>query len=265
MTSRALHDRLEIPPPPPRQSVHVRRAWREFRALIADADDTERAISLMYAIGRREFERNFQRFAASSAGRALIAERPSLFAALSDRDALARMPAGSLGRAYLEYLDRNGFEPEGLLDVQSRVQARWEREEDMPPIDPVRTWYRDRTLLQHDLCHLLTEYGTDEVGEGTLLAFSLAQQPGRGLAFLTIGAALELWRTLGWRWLAYDFRAWRRGRRANALAALPWEELLPLPLTVVRRIAGVAETHEVHEQGILRGTREDMREDLRSN
>jgi ubiquinone biosynthesis protein Coq4 len=111
----------------------------------------------------------------------------------------------------------------------------------------------------HDLLHVLTDYGTDELGEGTLLAFSLAQFPGRGQAFLTIGAALELWRTLGWRWLAYDLRAWRRGRRARGLVALPWEELLPLPLAAVRRIARVAEASEVHQAGILRGSRGNVR------
>ena len=56
-----------------------------------------------------------RRFAASSNGRALLAERPSLLAALSDREVLARMPRASLGRAYLDYLDRNGFAPNGLL------------------------------------------------------------------------------------------------------------------------------------------------------
>jgi ubiquinone biosynthesis protein COQ4 len=157
--------------------VHLRRAWRELRALIADPDDTDRAVSLMYAIGRREFERNFQRFAASPGGRAMLAELPSLLAALSDRGALAHMPRSSLGRAYLDYLEHNGFAPDGLLVVQNRVQANWEREDDVAPLDPLRTWYRERTLLLHDLLHVLTEYGTDEVGEGTLLAFSLAQFP----------------------------------------------------------------------------------------
>jgi ubiquinone biosynthesis protein COQ4 len=259
MRSRARRATVDVPPPPPRQPVHLRRAWQELRALIADPDDTDRAVSLMYAIGRSEFEANFQRFAANSNGRALLEERPSLIAALSDREALARMPDATLGRAYLDYLARNGFAPDGLLAVHLRVQACWESEEGLAKLDPLRTWYRDRSIVLHDLLHVLTDYGTDELGEGTLLAFSLAQFPGRGQAFLTIGAALELWRTLGWRWLAYDLRAWRRGRRAAGLVALPWEELLPLPLAAVRRIARVAEASEVHQAGILRGSRGNVR------
>ncbi len=256
MTDRASHAPLEIPPSPPPPPMRLRRAWSDLRALLGDPDDTDRAVSLMYALGTREFERNFQRFAASANGRALLSERPSLIAALSNRDALTRMPDGSLGRAYLDYLDHNGFVSDGLLVVQNRVQASWERDEGIPPLDPMRTWFRDRTILMHDLFHVLTDYGTDGLGEGTLLAFSLAQLPGRGQAFLTIGAALEAWRTLGWRWLVYDFRAWRRGRRATWLVALPWEELLPVRVETVRRLAGVAEASEIHRGGILRGSPE---------
>jgi ubiquinone biosynthesis protein COQ4 len=230
-----------------------RRALRELRALIADPDATEHAIDLIYAFGTREFERNFQRFVASPCGRALLAERPSLLGALSDRAALGALPEASLGRAYLAYLERNGFEPDGLLRVQASVQARWEREEGFAPLDPLRAWFRDRSILVHDLFHVLTGYGTDDLGEATLLAFSLAQLGGRGQALLTVGAGLEAWRALGWRWLVYDYQAWRRGRRASWLVALPWEELLPLRVGTVRRLAGVAEASEAHPQGILRG------------
>jgi ubiquinone biosynthesis protein COQ4 len=245
---------LEIPPPPPSWKPQWRRALAELRALIADPRDTDRAIHLVYALGGGEFERNFQCFAKGPAGRALLAERPSLLSALSDREALARLPEGSLGRAYLAYVDRNGFEPDGLLEVQNRVEAQWRREAGIAPLDPLRAWFRDRTILAHDLFHVLTDYGTDELGEATLLAFSLAQLGGRGQALLTFGAALEVWRELGWRWLVYDFRAWRRGRRASWLVELPWEELLPLPLATVRRLARVAEASHAHPRGILRGS-----------
>jgi len=245
---------VDLPPSPPPQPVRWRRALRELRALLDNPDDTDRAVDFMYALGTREFERNFQRFAAGASGRALLAERSSLLAALSDRARLAALPAGSLGRAYLAYLEANGFEPGGLLEVQRRVQARWEREEGAPALDPLRAWFRDRTLLAHDLFHVLTDYGTDEIGEATLLAFTLAQLGGRGQAVLTAGAALEAARALGWRWLLYDYRAWRRGRRAAWLVALPWEELLPLRLDTVRRLAGVAESREAHPRGVLRGS-----------
>ena len=249
--------KLELPPAPPPQKTRWRRALAEVRALIDDPDATDHAIHLAYALGARELERNFQRFAASTSGAALLAERPSLLAALSDRASLAALPEASFGRAYLEYLEANGFAPGGLLEVQNRVQEQWERTEGVAPLDPLRAWFRDRTLLVHDLFHVLTGYGTDELGEATLLAFSLAQLGGRSQALLTFGAALEVWRALGWRWLSYDLRAWRRGRRASWLVALPWEELLPLRLATVRRVAGIIEAAEAHPRGVLRGSPDD--------
>jgi ubiquinone biosynthesis protein COQ4 len=246
---------IEIPPSPARAPVRWRRAFAELRALIRTPEETDHAMHLAYALGgRRELERSFRRFAASPSGAALLAERPSLVAALGDREALARLPAGSLGRAYLAYLDANGFAAAGLLEVERRVEAQWLGEGGVAPLDPLRAWFRDRTLLAHDLFHVLTDYGTDELGEATLLAFTLAQLGGRAQMLLTLGAALEVWRTLGRRWLAYDFRAWRRGRRALWLAALPWEELLPLRVATVRRLAGVCDADVAHLGGVLRGS-----------
>jgi ubiquinone biosynthesis protein COQ4 len=246
--------KLDIPPPPP-LDMRYRRALQSMRALFADPDDTEKAVDFFYAIGRREFERSFQRFAASAAGRALLEDRPSLAAAMSDRAALGRMPEASFGRAYLAFLERNGFAAMGLLELQKQVEARWDAEEGVPRLDPARAYFRERFLLAHDLFHVLTGYGTDDVGEATLLAFTLAQAPGRGQALLTIGAALEVRSSLGWRWLAYDFRAWRRGRRAAHLAAAPWEDLLPLRLDTVRSLLAIAPAEEAHPGGVLAGMR----------
>lgn len=250
------HAPLEIPSVPADQlRMRWRRALRSLRALLADPDDTAKAIEVNLAIGARDFERSLQRFAATAEGQALLRERPSLVAALSDRDALARMPPDSLGRAYLAYLDANAFTATGLLELQHATQARWERQEGYPPIDPVRAWYRDRGILAHDLFHVVTGYGTDDLGEATLLAFSQAQIGGRGNALLTAGAAFEVLRVLGLRWLAYPWRAWRRGRGAVRLLALPWEELLPLRLSTVRRIARVGELEEMHPGGVIHGHR----------
>jgi ubiquinone biosynthesis protein COQ4 len=248
---------VEIPPTPAATPIHWRRAFAEIHALIRTPEETDHAMHLAYALGgRRELERSFRRFAASPSGAALLAARPSLVAALSDRDALAALPAGSLGRAYLAYLDANGFAPTGLIEVERRVEAQWQAEEGVAPLDPLRAWFRDRTLLAHDLFHVLTDYGTDDLGEATLLAFSLAQLGGRAGTLLTVAAAFEVWRAVGWRWLAYDFGAWRRGRRATWLAALPWEELLPLRLATVRRLARLDDARTAHPRGVLRGSRQ---------
>jgi ubiquinone biosynthesis protein COQ4 len=228
------------------------RAVRALHALLQTPDDTHRAMELTLHLGMPAFERNFQRFARTALGARLLAERPSLAARLSDRAALEAMPEDSFAAAYLAYLDRNGFAPTALIALQHETEQRWMAETGEPPLDPARRWFSDRLLLCHDLFHVLTDYDTDGVGEATLLAFGQAQQGGRAGALLTLGAAWELWRTLGIRWLRYDLRAYRRGRRAAWLLAQPWEELLPLRLETVRLLLGIEPTPLAHPGGILR-------------
>ncbi len=246
--------RLAIPPSPPRQRMRWARAWKSLRTLLADPQKTESAVDLTYAIGRNDFERAFQRFTKSPRGRQLLERAPSLAEALSDSEALARMPEGSLGHAYLAYLDRNGYSATGLIGVERRVAERWRVEEGTPTLDRWRGWLRDRMIMTHDLSHVMTGYGTDAIGEGTLLAFNLAQTGGHSNTFLTLGAAFDLWGSVGRGWPAYLLAAYRRGRHALPLIELPWEDLLPLPLEAVREIAGVEAAERTHPGGIMART-----------
>lgn len=215
------------------------RAVRSLRELIRDPESTEKAFDLFFAIGRGDFERQFRRFAAHDDGARLLDEKPSLADALCDRAALARMPDGSFGRAYLAYLDRNGFRADGLVALERVVRARWERDEALPPLDAGRSWFRDRSILMHDLFHVLAGRETDPPGEGALLWFTLAQLGGGANLFLTAGATLELVRVRGLDWFRVVRESWKQGRGARWLVTLRFEELLPLPLETVRGLAGV--------------------------
>jgi ubiquinone biosynthesis protein COQ4 len=217
--------------------MHWGRAWRSLRELLRDPDDTAKAIEVNFAIGARDFERSFRRFAASATGAALLEERPSLAAALSDRAALEKLGRDTLGHAYLEYLERTGFAPTGLVELQDEVRRAWEGRGWLPPMDPLRAWFLERVTLIHDLSHVVTGYPTDDSGEATLLVFAQAQAGGRGNGLLTAGATFEMVRNSGLGWLSWVYRVWRRGRRAVNLFELPWEELLPLRLSTVRRLA----------------------------
>lgn len=215
------------------------RAAHSLRVLVRDPESTEKAFDVLFAIGRGDFERQYRRFAAGPEAARLLAKRPSLLEALCDREALRRLPEGSLGRAYLDYLDRNGFQPDGLVKIERSVRARWEKEDGLPALDAERSWFRDRAIVLHDLFHVLTGKDTNPSGEGALLWFTQAQLGGGANLFLTVGATLQLLRVRGAPWFGEVRRAWRLGRRARWLAALPFEELLPVPLESVRRLAGL--------------------------
>jgi ubiquinone biosynthesis protein COQ4 len=106
----------------------------------------------------------------------------------------------------------------------------------------------------HDLWHVLTGYGTDELGEAALVAFSEAQIPNRSFPILLVAAAWMGPKSWSLAWPRYLARAYRRGRRAKLLTAAPFEELLPLPVPEVRRRLGIEPAAVWHSEGIRAGS-----------
>lgn len=246
---------IEIPAPPPAHPVEWRRAIRALRALLADPDQTEKAFEVFLALDGAHAEHFFQRLLAQPEGRRLAADRPCLLSRLSDRAALSAPPENSFAHGYLAYLDRTGFDPGGLVKLKAEMEAHAESiGEDLPLLDPVREWFRVRGILMHDLWHVLTDYGTDELGEAALLAFSLAQMPGRANRLLVLGVAIQGVAERDVGFLRYLYQAWRRGRRADWLSGLPYEELLAQPLDAVRSLARIEPPEVAHPGGILRGS-----------
>jgi ubiquinone biosynthesis protein COQ4 len=245
---------LELAPPPPCRRPQWLRAIRALRDLLANPRQTEKAFEIFLALDGAHDETLFQRLLVDPVGRRLAAQRPSLIERLCDRAGLATLPAGSFGRAYLDYLDRTGLDPGGLMRLKSELQAHAAASgEQLPAIDPLREWVRDRGIPTHDLWHVLTDYGTDEYGEAALLAFSLAQVGGRANRLLVAGTALRGSLQRGPGFLVYLYRAWRRGRRAAWLPGLAYEELLGEPLEAVRTLARIEPAAVAHPRGILRG------------
>jgi ubiquinone biosynthesis protein COQ4 len=245
-------DRLELEPAPPCRPLQWRRGLAYLQALLDEPEATVNAMDLQLALGAPDLERQFERLARDPMGRRLLLERPDLLAVLSDRDALAALPEGSLGRALHDYFDRFDFDPRSLVRLWREVRARWEHEEEEPPLDPLRRWYHERTLMLHDVSHVISGYDADGIGEATLLAFSVGQQPGRVNRLLTIGAGLRTLRGRGLGWLGYLFRAYRRGRGALWLHVLPWEEMLDRPLEEVRAAVALQPLEVAHPGGVLR-------------
>jgi ubiquinone biosynthesis protein COQ4 len=211
-----------------------RRAFRGLRTLLREPDRTENAFEVIAALDPDLMERGLARMLAHPEGRRLFAERPCLLDHLRDREALARLPDESLGRAYLAHIERYGLDPEKLV----ALGRSYERE--ISTEDEGARWYADRSELTHDLLHVLTGYGADGLGETALLWFSHGAVGGRANALLMIGAALRTWREAGLGWPLRLARAWRRGRSAGCLQALPYERLLREPLDDVRRLAVVS-------------------------
>jgi ubiquinone biosynthesis protein COQ4 len=202
------------------------------RAALADPDDTKQAFRIAEALSFKNPQRMRRQFRRSATGARLLARRDDLLAVLSDRARLEAMPAGSLGRAYLRFLDGEGITAAGL--VQASLDGAGEHASDDEEVRYVRMRMRD----SHDLWHTVTGYKGDLLGEAALLAFTFAQTRNLGVGFLA-GIGMVLGGVPGAR--RFIARGFARGLRAAWMPAVDWVKLLPRPLDEVRRELGIEE------------------------
>jgi len=178
---------------------------------------------IIEALPGRSTERILARTRKTASGARLLAELPDLAARLSDRAALAALPAGTLGRAYFELTEKARISAQGIV-----AASMVERTTPLP--DGELRWVGERMRDSHDLWHVVTGYGTDVIGEVALLAFTLAQARHLGIGMIVGFAYLQ-----GVPGINEHIRTgYRRGKRAAWLPAVPWEQLLDQPLEAVR-------------------------------
>jgi ubiquinone biosynthesis protein COQ4 len=201
------------------------------RAALADPDDTKQAFRIAEALAFRTPERMKRRFRRTATGGRLLARRENILDVLTDRARLEAMPAGSLGHAYLRFLDGEGITAAGL--VQASVDGSGQ-----PGDDDEVAYVRARMRDTHDLWHTVTGYRGDLLGEAALLAFTFAQTRHVGIGFLA-GVGMVLGGVPGAR--RFIARGFARGLRARWMPAVDWVKLLPRPLEEVRVELGIDE------------------------
>lgn len=236
----------------PHNPIHFGQAFKALVTLAKDTSRTDQVFTIISALTGDSFERTYQAFKKTEHGRKLLRERPSLNALLADRARLRAMPEGSLGRAYLAFMEAGELTADGLVEAQ--VTGRDPNE--ALDLDEDRRYVADRVRDQHDLWHVLTDYGADDTGEIANLWFSVGQFGNPGMAFIAFFGTLD-GLDLGLSWARYCARAYRRGRQAARLVSQPIEEMLHLPIDEARRKLRIALTPELHPEGIRRGYRRD--------
>jgi len=207
--------------------LHPLVALKAMRAVLRDPEDTRQVFILMDALRGKTSLRQLERFRATATGKAVLAERRSLLDRLNNRARLAALPAGTLGRAYYDFISTEQLSADGLVAV-SNLRETLVPGEDM-------TLFRERTRDMHDLLHVVSGYGRDPLGEACLAAFTFAQTGLKGFAVIALSAARKIAKACPEQpvWQAI-LEGYRRGRRAEWLVGVDWEQLLDQPLFAVR-------------------------------
>jgi len=184
--------------------------------------DTRQVFILLRAMRGRSGIRNFRRFAASPVGKTVLRERRDLLTLLEDRARLRQFPAGSVGRAYLDFMESQDLSAKALVTASED----WKTE----AVEPDMALFRARMRELRDVNHVVTGYGRDRLGELCLMTFMYRQTGNLGMLMIAVMA----WRQLPKLARAAVREAWRNGKKAAWLAEQDWEAILGLPLSGIR-------------------------------
>lgn len=212
----------------PRYGIRPLVAVRALRKLAkSQGTDLTQGVVFLRATEGQSARRALQRFRTMPVGRRVLSQRTSLRDCLMKRDSLVVLPEGSLGRCYLEFMERESISVPNLLDLATSDPS--------PPMTAEEWRFAERSHVMHDLWHVVTGYGPDDLGEVCILAVRSAQMRHIGVWLLCLFGMLKVGREYGAARVRAAVReAYGRGRGAAWLYGVDWESLLAEPLDAVR-------------------------------
>lgn len=209
------------------------QALRSVRALIANPDNTGEVFKIIEALKGGSLARAAERLGSTPEGRELLRNKPDILPILSDRDALRAMPEGSVGRAYLRFVESQSLSADGLVAASEEAPRGVRKTSE-------EIWLGNRLRDIHDLQHVMCGYGRDTLGELCLLSFMVTQTPNRGIAFIIFVARRKARQAAQLFSVDACIEEGRRiGEAATWFATVKWEERLAEPLDQVRAELGI--------------------------
>jgi ubiquinone biosynthesis protein COQ4 len=210
-----------------KRPIEWRKAFSAMRRLIKNPDATDEVFTIIEALSGDSLRKGFSRFVTTNLGRRVLVDRRSLLETLLNREYLATLPQHSLAAQYLSFVTKENISAKGLVEPSEGMRG-------MRNLDADTLLFANRQRDMHDLWHTLTHYGRDELGEVCLLAFTCAQSPNRGLAFIALVGIFQLSKRYGRGVSRAAYRAYQDGKNAAWLPAQDWEHLLTQPIGNVR-------------------------------
>lgn len=211
------------------------RAWRALSRLIANKEDTTQVFEIMNALVGGSVRWGYNRMMDHPEGSRQAFLMDELADRLQDRSWLDGLAEGTVGRAYLDFIEERDLSAYGLADESRKVA-----DSEIDAAHPY-AWYARRLRDVHDIWHILTGYRTDALGEACVVSFSLPQTRSSGFGLIGLGLAVQFARArTGHPCARSIFQAWRRGRQASWLPALDYVALMSEPLDHARARLGLA-------------------------
>ncbi len=232
LSERPLIDRARTKP-----KFRPFSALRHMRALLADNEDTEQVFHIMECLNGGRVFRLLKAFAETPAGRARLNAQADLPKLLDNHQRWLALPHGTVGRAYVDFMRREGLSAAGLVaESEKWLSTKAQLDDDM---DYFTCLLRDT----HDLMHVLTGYGRDPLGEACVLAFTHGQNGGFGHLFIAYIAGWDLMKRSPKqaRIMTCINEARRHGRKSARLIARDVESLMHEPLSYIRTSMNIPE------------------------
>lgn len=196
---------------------------------LMDVEQTHHVFRLTDALDNEQNERNYQRYIKTETGAKLEADGFDLCAHLSDRTRMEMYPAGSLGRAYIDFLDREELDLGMLLAAEEVAKRAYSH------LDEPRRKFISAGTANHDLLHVLTDYGREPLGEALLLTFTAQQFSLRGITMLGHMMAMREWaQSPATPVLQLLGEAKTVAKNMVWIAEIDWRDILPLNLDEAR-------------------------------
>ena len=226
-----------IDPNRPKPKRRPLKAWRHMQKLIADKEDTEQVFHIIESLNGNSTRKDFAQFMHSDNGPKLLSRRTFLPDLLDDHAPLKALPSGTVGRTYVDFMEREGLTAHGLVEESLTQRADYQK------FDDDLLWYTNRLRDTHDMYHILTGYGRDALGEDALLGYTHSQHGGLGIRFIAYMGnrviAKEAPREARVKDVLAEAR--RNGKNAKRIVEQDIEALLDQPLNEVRERLNIAE------------------------
>ena len=202
-------------------------AVKSMIRLVRNPSHTHEVFTIIRALSGSDLQAGLARFKETEIGERVLKNRLQLRDSLREQHLLDALPKGSLGKKYCAFVQEQNLSADGL-EKADKQSSRSEI------ADPALKLFASRQRDMHDLWHVVTGYGRDELGEACLLAFTYAQNKNRGVGFIALVGCFKLFTKYRFNAARSILQAYRIGKGAAWLPEQDWEGLLADEVNYVR-------------------------------